>query len=319
MHVSINLNGVLNKRFFSCFCFTIALLAIFFLASSYTDHSDPAFRSKNVNLIIRQIGHQLLLQSKDSSSRVLPVTESDKGTFVLSFEKRLVFNHDSLLAMTRSLLPKAKFPFGYAVTVHDCTKEDIVFGFQINNSTPDNLACSGRSQPPGCYTIEFSFPGLYANAEGKIDGGESGNYSFLYAISGSLLALLGLIFLLTRLKKTPRQHEIQTEVITVLPEYPTLGKFQFDVKGHRLIMGTETIVLTDKECKVLELLYNNIGELVPRDTLMQKVWIDEGVITGRSLDMFVSKLRKKLSPDAELGITNVHGKGYKLEYQNVTL
>jgi DNA-binding response OmpR family regulator len=50
-----------------------------------------------------------------------------------------------------------------------------------------------------------------------------------------------------------------------------------------------------------------------RETLMQKVWIDEGVITGRSLDMFVSKLRKKLSPDPELRITNVHGKGYKLE------
>jgi DNA-binding response OmpR family regulator len=52
---------------------------------------------------------------------------------------------------------------------------------------------------------------------------------------------------------------------------------------------------------------------VPRETLMQKVWIDEGVITGRSLDMFVSKLRKKLSSDPALRITNVHGKGYKLE------
>jgi DNA-binding response OmpR family regulator len=46
---------------------------------------------------------------------------------------------------------------------------------------------------------------------------------------------------------------------------------------------------------------------------MQKVWIDEGVITGRSLDVFVSKLRKKLSGDPVLSITNVHGKGYKLE------
>jgi DNA-binding response OmpR family regulator len=46
---------------------------------------------------------------------------------------------------------------------------------------------------------------------------------------------------------------------------------------------------------------------------MQEIWINEGVITGRSLDMFVSKLRKKLSSDPELRITNVHGKGYKLE------
>ena len=63
----------------------------------------------------------------------------------------------------------------------------------------------------------------------------------------------------------------------------------------------------------LELLNKNFGVLISRETLMQKIWINEGVITGRSLDMFVSKLRKKLSSDPELRITNVHGKGYKLE------
>jgi DNA-binding response OmpR family regulator len=86
-----------------------------------------------------------------------------------------------------------------------------------------------------------------------------------------------------------------------------------------LLVGSEVISLTDKECKVLELLNNNFGELIPRDTLMQKIWINEGVITGRSLDMFVSKLRKKLSGDPELRITNVHGKGYKLEIPGVQI
>jgi DNA-binding response OmpR family regulator len=98
-----------------------------------------------------------------------------------------------------------------------------------------------------------------------------------------------------------------------LPGYATLGKFLFDIKGQRLLLGSEVISLTDKECKILELLNNNFSELIPRETLMQKIWINEGVITGRSLDMFVSKLRKKLSSDPELKITNVHGKGYKLE------
>ena len=90
------------------------------------------------------------------------------------------------------------------------------------------------------------------------------------------------------------------------------------MKDQRLLpigigMGSEVISLTDKEGKVLELLHKNFGELIPRETLMQEVWINEGVITGRSLDMFVSKLRKKLSRDPELRITNIHGKGYKLE------
>ncbi|MBT1700863.1 winged helix-turn-helix domain-containing protein [Fulvivirgaceae bacterium PWU4] len=96
-------------------------------------------------------------------------------------------------------------------------------------------------------------------------------------------------------------------------ELASLGKFLFDVEGQRLLLGSEVISLTDKECKVLELLHKSFGELIPRETLMQKVWLNEGVITGRSLDMFVSKLRKKLSSDPELRITNVHGKGYRLE------
>jgi DNA-binding response OmpR family regulator len=49
---------------------------------------------------------------------------------------------------------------------------------------------------------------------------------------------------------------------------------------------------------------------------MQEIWINEGVITGRSLDMFISKLRKKLSADPDLRITNIHGKGYRLEMVN---
>ena len=115
----------------------------------------------------------------------------------------------------------------------------------------------------------------------------------------------------------PVQNQDKAIVKETVPELPALGKFLFDVKGQRLLLGSEVISLTDKECRILELLNNNFGELIPRETLMQKIWISEGVITGRSLDMFVSKLRKKLSGDPELGITNVHGKGYKLEMVNL--
>src|SRR5438045_2854785 len=95
----------------------IVVLFIFFTASSFRDDGD--LRVKQVNIIIRQIGHQLLLQAGDSTSRVLPVTEN-KGTYVLRFEKALVFNHDSLMELSKALLPKEQFPSGYMVTVHDC-------------------------------------------------------------------------------------------------------------------------------------------------------------------------------------------------------
>jgi len=113
---------------------------------------------------------------------------------------------------------------------------------------------------------------------------------------------------------------VQNQNHAIIKEYVSegsaLGKFLFDVKGQRLFLGSEVISLTDKEAKVLELLHKNFGELIPRDTLMQEVWINEGVITGRSLDMFISKLRKKLSGDPNLRITNIHARGYRLEIVN---
>ena len=71
------------------------------------------------------------------------------------------------MLMSQGLLPKTQSPSGYTVTVHDCMKGGIVYGFQLNNTSPDILACSGRSQPQGCYTIEFAFPDLYENVEQK--------------------------------------------------------------------------------------------------------------------------------------------------------
>jgi DNA-binding response OmpR family regulator len=64
---------------------------------------------------------------------------------------------------------------------------------------------------------------------------------------------------------------------------------------------------------LLTLFAHNPNELLLRDRLLKEVWEDEGVITGRSLDMFVSKLRKKLHHDSAVNLVNVHGKGYRLE------
>lgn len=357
------------------------MLAIFSIASSFTMRADRDIQAKQVNLLIRQIGHQLLLQAGDSTSRVMPVTEVKEGTFLLRFENELVFNHDSLMALTQDLLPKAQFPSGYTVTVHDCKGADIVYGFQVNNNLPDILPCRGRSQPSGCYSIEFSFLDFYKRVGQQkaetyqinenaniitVDPQESkqheeerkkptsdydirqlteqlksfkadpskaepipiakGAEEFKTTIpdyplsnliySGVLVLLVGTL-LIARFGKifTPVTSQDKNEEIirSPVPELPAIGKFLFDVKNQRLLLDREVISLTDKECKILELLNKNFGELISRETLMQEVWINEGVITGRSLDMFVSKLRKKLSSDPEVRITNVHGKGYRLE------
>ena len=138
-----------------------------------------------------------------------------------------------------------------------------------------------------------------------------------------MLVLLSVALLIGRFGKSllplPVQNQDHAIIKESVPELSALGKFLFDVKDQRLLLGSEVISLTDKECKILELLNKNFGELIPRETLMQEVWINDGVFTGRSLDMFVSKLRKKLSSDPELRITNVHGKGYKLEIPGIQI
>jgi len=274
----------------------------------------------------------LLLQAGDSTSRVLPVTEMKEGVFLLEFENEFVFNHDSLMVLLQRLLPKTQFPSGYTVTVHECAKDNIVYGFQVNNTSPDILACTGRRQPAGCYTIEMVFPDLYKNIEQKnatigMVTEESPinttifDFPFANLVYIGILVLLSVALVVGRFGKSlvpvPVQHQNHAIIKEYVPELPSLGKFLFDVKEQRLLFGSEVIGLTDKECRILELLNKSFGELIPRETLMEKIWINEGVITGLSLDMFVSKLRKKLSRDPELRIANVHGKGYKLEIPDI--
>lgn len=307
MHVNSVFKAFFNNRLVVGSGIAIAILVFFFIASSFTKRSDHDLRVKQTNLLIREIGHQLLLQAGDRTSSVLPVNEIKEGIFVLTFENKFIFNHDSLMMLSQRLLTNAQFPSGYTVTVHDCTKEAaIVYGFQINSTTPDILACSGRIQPLGCYIIEFVFPDFYETTF---------NYPFISLVSG-MLVLSTVALLIGRFRKSSVPIHVPDQDNAVIAdsvsELAALGKFSFDVKNQRLLLGCEVIRLTDKECKILKLLNSNFGELTSRETLMQ-VWINEGVITGRSLDMFVSKLRRKLSSDPDLSITNVHGKGYKLE------
>ena len=375
MRLNCAFTGFFTNRFVVSSGIAIMTLAIFFTASSFRKPSDRDLRVKQVNLIIRQIGHRLLLQAGDSTSRVLPVTEKE-GTFLLQFENEFAFSHDSLMVLSNGLLPKTQFPSGYTVTVHDCKKGEIVYGFQLNNASPDILACGGRKEPRGCYTIEFAFPDFYKNVEQKkagidqltasvqaapqevnpkferfkkttsdydtghwteepesvkVDSPEANpkikefkktnfDHPSIILIGSGVLVVLSVALLVGRFRKNLRPVPVQNQNDALMkepsPEGSGLGKFSFDVKGQRLLLESEVISLTDKECKVLKLLHNNFGELISRDTLMQEVWINEGVITGRSLDMFISKLRKKLSADPELRITNVHGKGYRLEVVN---
>lgn len=293
-------------NWFTVFCGISVAIAVFFLASSFTRRSDSEVLSKRVNLVIRDIGHNLLLQAGDSTSRVLPVSEISKGVFLLEFEKQFTFKPDTLVALTRRLIAKTNLSSDYTVTVHECKRPDIVYGFQISVPANDIKPCSGRIQPQGCYSIQIAFADLNTSSE---------RYSSLSISVTAVLIVCVVMLLFDRLKKNEVKlaHVATAAVAENGNDRSHVGKFIFVPQNQCLLFGSEVVNLTEKESRILEVLHRNFGELTLRENLIDEIWTNEGVITGRSLDMFVSKLRKKLSADPAVRITNVHGKGYKLE------
>lgn len=285
----------------------VVCCAIFFLAAFITIKSGNESITKRVNIAMRAIGHDLLLRAGDSVSVVPPVIEKSKGVFLLEFKNEFVFQPDTLAEIVQRVFAKTDLAW-YTVTVQNCDNPDIiVYGFEINPPNNSIQSCRGRIQPKACYTIEIAFADFPAPSVL--------NSKIAMTFSGILLMLaIVIISLNLGFKKI---NPIVQQSISVNeesnPVLTTIGKFVFDTLHQRLNSDKESISLTDKECRILTLLNRNIEQLTLREELIQNVWTDEGVITGRSLDMFISKLRKKLSADPDLRITNIHGKGYKLE------
>jgi two-component system, OmpR family, response regulator len=92
-----------------------------------------------------------------------------------------------------------------------------------------------------------------------------------------------------------------------------LGQFQYDPKNMILRLGTEEKILTRKENALLKLLVENKNQLLTREVALKSVWGDDDYFIGRSMDVFIAKLRKYLKDDPAISITNVHGTGFKLE------
>lgn len=91
------------------------------------------------------------------------------------------------------------------------------------------------------------------------------------------------------------------------------GAFLLDFTGQKLIHLDAVHNLTYREAKLLHLFVTHANQVLERSTIIEKVWADEGVLVGRSVDMFVSRLRKMLKEDATVQIVAVHGIGYRLE------
>lgn len=91
-----------------------------------------------------------------------------------------------------------------------------------------------------------------------------------------------------------------------------IGKFKFDTQKQQLIDGDTMTKLTTKESELLKLLCNNANRVLERNFALKTIWVDDNYFNARSMDVYITKLRKHLRPDPSVEILNVHGKGYKL-------
>ncbi|GAB3524704.1 winged helix-turn-helix domain-containing protein [Emticicia fontis] len=278
--------------------------AIALSAAALATDDSQEFLEKRAVLVVREIGHQLLQHSGDLTSRVMPVKKINKNTFQLEFQSEFAFMPDTLMKIVHQRLSSAHLPLDYMVNVYNCVSPELVFGYEIKSKGNDVLACMGRPQPKDCYKIQIEFTGNYRASQPM---------NIWWAV-GFILAG-GTLFSLFNKKFFKKKSETEPVPVTIEDTpFIGIGKYTFYPDRALLKQGEEQVELSDKEAKLLSIFAANQNQVIERDRLLKEVWEDEGVfVVGRSLDVFVSKLRKKLQGDDAIKINSIHGKGYKLE------
>ena len=254
--------------------------------------------SERVKIALREVGNTLLLSQQDSTSLILPVVEIGVGRFQLSFEEPLTFEPSALVAGLKQSTKKWELPNTYRVTVSQCIDNEVAYSYEISGRTENTIVpCGGRMLPLACYTIEVHFA---AN-----ELATANNELLFYSLVTMVLAFLILVFYSKyhAYRRSNRDENVRR-----------VGSFRFYPNQHIIVKEAEEIPLSKKECELLTLFVARPNEVITREELTKRVWEDNGVIVGRSLDTYISKLRKKLQEDASIKLTNVHGVGYKLEY-----
>ncbi|MEL6534059.1 MAG: helix-turn-helix domain-containing protein [Bacteroidota bacterium] len=249
-------------------------------------------------LALRSVGHRLLLLEGDLASPLPPVTSYEPGSYLLKFPSAISLHPDSLYAIVAEALQQYHLSEPYQLQVLRCADQALMYGYEIGPNSPDEISCTGRALDTNCYRIQIRFLETKTSVLATLQP---------WLFGGALLALglVGLVGFRVRDSKkaipdaAPSQGDVLEDV-------------QFFFAENRLVTPAGNTPLSDKESKVLQILFRSQDALVTRDQLLKEGWEDEGVYTSRSLDMFISKLRKKLSGSGRVVIVTVRGQGYKL-------
>ncbi|TWR29965.1 response regulator transcription factor [Mucilaginibacter pallidiroseus] len=277
------------------FAITLLLIACT-ICVAFSINGPDGFSTSGREVLLRSIGHQLLLQAGDSTSRVLPIKHIAEDEYRIIFEKAFTFRPEKLVNTARQLLAKDPQTDNYIVNVLDAANKDVVYGYAISRNQKDDVVpCKGRLQPKGHYQISVKF---------KPENNLAKNQYLLGGLP--FLALVGFVLLRSDKQGEPQTRKHQEGKFA-------FGSVVFNPQEKLLTIDNQTIELTGTETRLLRIFASLPNQTIERSRLQKEIWEDEGVIVGRSLDMFISKLRRKLEADPYTNIVVVRGKGYKLE------
>lgn len=201
---------------------------------------------------------------------------------------------------------------GYQVTL--CT--DGAEGFKKFNEEKFHLCIfdvmmpkkDGFSLAKDVRKINTDIPILFLTAksmtEDKVEGFKSGGDDYLtkpFSVEELQVRISALLKRVNIVVETDEEAVIQ------------LGDYSFDTLNFKLKHPNFEKTLTKKEAQILKILCKFKNQVVPRDVVLNGVWGQDDYFVGRSLDVFITKLRKYFKEDESIQISNIHGIGFKLE------
>ncbi|MBQ20705.1 MAG: transcriptional regulator [Flavobacteriales bacterium] len=274
------------------------MLIILLVSFKGTDTNE---KEKHIKVALRMIGDEFLLQVGDSTSRILPI-EKHQQRYLIQFENELGFEPDLLSIAAIKIVEETKALHNFILETEKCSTNEVVHSFEISSKKDESMIpCKARPLPKDCYKVYVTI--IEEGVSPVLDQKNlaATNFSFVYIIVIGLL-LIGVIWYQ---KMRKNRASINTDWIQI-------GEYQFDKKGMNLFYKEKSEELSSKEASLLDLLYVNLNQTVSREHILQVVWGDEGDYLGRTLDVFISKLRKKLDADSNLKIVNIRGIGYRM-------
>lgn len=283
--------------------FLTCVFMLFSLICSSATASDEQIgeQQDQINLALRRTADKLLRDSGDSTSRIPAVKQMSDKVWRVYLEQ--TFSYDTLPSVLEASLNMYDVRDVYKVAIRRCEDAVIDLGYhQLDFLQDSTVPCGGRLAPEGCHYIELTF----------LTTGEQKKSSSKAEIS-ILLLLVAFIGTGTWWWHRRKLQLASTPVESDAGDWLPFGHSRLHVAGQILECDGVRHALTYREAKLLRLFASHPDQLLERDLILKQVWGDEGVQVGRSVDMFVSRLRKKLTVDPTVGIAAVHGVGYRLE------